>query len=189
MAKLIYVMGASGAGKDSLLGYVRSRLKPEAPVLFAHRYITRPAHAGGENHLALSEQEFDNRLRRGCFAMQWYSHQTWYGLGVEIDHWLSQGLKVVVNGSRAYLNEAARRYPERLIPVLISADFELLRRRLQHRGRESAEQVEQRLCTARLPDDCLQHPRLHRIANNGVLALAGEQLLQLILAQGSQACA
>jgi ribose 1,5-bisphosphokinase len=188
MAELFYVVGASGAGKDSLLSYVRTRLQPDTPVLFAHRYITRPADVGGENHLALSEQEFANRMRRGCLAMHWYSHQTWYGIGIEIDQWLSQGLNVVVNGSRAYLDEAARRYPK-LTPVLITAEFELLRRRLQNRGRESIEQIELRLQSALLADERMQHPRLHCIANNGILAQAGEQLLQLILGESSQACA
>lgn len=188
MADLFYVIGASGAGKDSLLSYVRSRLDYDAPVLFAHRYITRPPDAGGENHLALSEREFTNRMNRGCFAMQWYSHQTWYGIGTEIDQWLSQGLNVVINGSRTYLDEAVRRYPE-LTPILITAEFELLRRRLQSRGRESIEQIDQRLQSALQRDTQIEHPRLQRIANNGVLAQAGERLLELILGESSQACA
>ena len=45
--RLVYVMGPSGAGKDSLLSFARSALADE-PVVFAHRYITRPA-GQGEN--------------------------------------------------------------------------------------------------------------------------------------------
>jgi ribose 1,5-bisphosphokinase len=188
MAELFYVVGASGAGKDSLLNYARSQLQLDTSVVFAHRYITRLHNAGGENHVALTEAEFASRMGRGCFAMQWYSHQTWYGIGVEIDQWLSKGLNVVVNGSRAYLDEAARNYPE-LTPVLITAEFELLRRRLQNRGRESIEQIEQRLQSALRLDQEIRHPRLHRIANNGILAQAGEKLLRLIQREGSQVCA
>jgi ribose 1,5-bisphosphokinase len=101
---------------------------------------------------------------------------------------MSRGLNVVVNGSRAYLEAAACRYLE-LTPVLITAEFELLRRRLQNRGRESVEQIEQHLQSALHPDEGIQHPRLHCIANNGVLAQVGEQLLQLVLGENSQACA
>ncbi|WP_245601050.1 nucleoside/nucleotide kinase family protein [Marinobacterium jannaschii] len=44
---LFYLVGASGAGKDSLLEGVRQRLRPEHYCYVAHRYITRPAAAGG----------------------------------------------------------------------------------------------------------------------------------------------
>jgi ribose 1,5-bisphosphokinase len=188
MAELFYVMGASGVGKDSLLDYARARLQPGAPVLFAHRYITRSQDAGGENHVALSKEEFIIRMQRSCFALQWYSHQTWYGIGIEIDQWMSKGFSVVVNGSRAYLEEVARLYPG-LTPVLITADYELLRRRLQERGRESCEQIERRLEAAQCLDQLTAHPRLCRIVNNGTLAQAGEQLLRLIQRRDSQVCA
>jgi len=46
--RLWYVMGPSAAGKDSVLAYVRQQLPAAAGVVFAHRYITRAADAGGE---------------------------------------------------------------------------------------------------------------------------------------------
>ena len=51
-------MGPSGAGKDSILDRARVLTLPGTPVVFAHRYITRPAGSGGENHVALSAAEF-----------------------------------------------------------------------------------------------------------------------------------
>lgn len=56
MGKLIWLMGPSGSGKDSLLTALRQQ--EHAQLLVAHRYITRAANAGSENHVALSEQEF-----------------------------------------------------------------------------------------------------------------------------------
>jgi ribose 1,5-bisphosphokinase len=101
---------------------------------------------------------------------------------------MSKGFNVVVNGSRAYLEEVARLYPL-LTPVLITADYDLLRHRLQERGRESSEQIEQRLQTARSLDRLTAHPRLCRIVNNGTLAQAGDQLLNLIQGESAQVCA
>lgn len=43
---LVYVMGPSGAGKDSVLNRARAMLSADLPILFAHRYITRPADSG-----------------------------------------------------------------------------------------------------------------------------------------------
>jgi ribose 1,5-bisphosphokinase len=188
MAELFYIIGASGVGKDSLLDYLRQHLQPGAPVAIAHRYITRAFDASGENHIELSEEEFANRMYWGCFALEWYSHKTWYGVGVEIDQWLSSGLSVVVNGSRAYLDEATHLYPD-LIPVLITADYDQLRQRLLSRGRESVEQIEQRLEKARMLDQQLQHPHLQRISNSGSIEQAGEQLLKLVQREESRTCA
>jgi ribose 1,5-bisphosphokinase len=179
MAKLFYIIGASGAGKDSLISYVNRRRSENTPVVFAHRYITRDADAKGENHIALSNQEFKLREKMDCFAMHWHSHQTHYGIGVEIDSWLQSGLSVVVNGSRGYLPQAAKRYPD-IIPVMIRVDYEVMRERLFARGRESKEQIVARMAQAMRLETATQHSRLRTIDNNGALGEAGEELCALI---------
>ena len=98
--QLFYLLGASGAGKDSLIDYARQHVAPTDKILFAHRYITRDAHAGGENHIALSADEFHLRRAHGLFAMSWVSHGLAYGVGIEVTHWLDKGFHVIVNGSR-----------------------------------------------------------------------------------------
>lgn len=176
MATLFYVVGASGVGKDSLLGYARQRAAGE-PVLFAHRYITRPADAGGENHVALSQAEFAQRKALGLFALDWESHGHRYGLGIEIDAWLAAGANVVINGSRGHLAAASERYPD-LCVVLIEASAEVLRARLEQRGREPADEIDRRIARATAFD--IEHPNLVRLRNDGALAEAGERLLALI---------
>jgi ribose 1,5-bisphosphokinase len=188
MAKLFYVIGASGVGKDSLIDYCRENLPDTAPVLFAHRYITRPAHAGGENHVALTEQEFLQRRQQGCFTMNWFSHNTHYGIGSEIDTWLAKGFNVVVNGSREYLQAAAEKYTN-LAPILITADPDLLADRLFARGRETFQQVSHRISHAIKLADAVHHPRLHKIENNGEIEEAGDQLLKVILGREQDQCA
>jgi ribose 1,5-bisphosphokinase len=188
MAELYYVIGPSGAGKDSILTYARKHIGPNTSVVFAHRYITRPADAGAENHISLSHQEFDHRSQMGCFAMQWFSHNNWYGVGIEIDQWLGKGLNVVVNGSRVYLEDALRDYPD-LIPVMVTASPEILRIRLQSRGRENMEEIEKRVMQAITLDRAIQHPGLVRIANEGALAEAGNCFIALIRGETKWVCA
>ena len=182
MANLYYVIGASGAGKDSLLDYARSQINQNPKVIFAHRYITRPANAGGENHIALDEEEFLSRHAMGCFAMDWYSHDTYYGIGIEVDQWLAKDISVVVNGSRGYLNQAAKRYPE-LCPVLINVESDVLRKRLLSRGRENKEQIEHRLNQTQKLEQSVSHSKLMSIENNGSLSEAGEKLITIIQKQ------
>ncbi|MDP2431931.1 MAG: phosphonate metabolism protein/1,5-bisphosphokinase (PRPP-forming) PhnN [Pseudomonadota bacterium] len=182
---LLYVIGASGSGKDSLMQIAREALAGDADVVFAHRYITRPSHAGGENHVALSEAEFEARLARNLFAMHWRSHGLRYGLGCELNHWLAKGLTVVVNGSREYLDEASKKYDE-LKPVLIEVSTEVLRERLQSRGRESSSDIEVRLTRAEAFKN-LCHPQLLRLPNNAPLSETGPVFVALIRAQSQVA--
>jgi ribose 1,5-bisphosphokinase len=175
--KLIYLMGASGSGKDTLLRCVRARLlHSEATIRFATRYITRPQELGAEKHIAVTKPEFERLLRSGCFAMHWTSHGLDYGIGTEIDRWLEGGLKVVVNGSREYLSEAARTYAG-IIPLLLSVSERLLRERLVRRGRESPEEIERRLAREHAFSGVIEHPRLSTIDNNGPLEGACEKLV------------
>jgi ribose 1,5-bisphosphokinase len=177
MGTLFYVVGASGAGKDSLMAYARAGLGGSAPVFFAHRYITRPADAGGENHVALSHAEFAQRELLDLFALSWESHGLCYGLGREVELWLNLGANVVMNGSRGFLPEAARRFPG-LCVVLIEVSPAVLRGRLVARGRESAVEIEARL--ARAGEFAVEHPCLVRIRNDGALAEAGDRLVAVL---------
>jgi ribose 1,5-bisphosphokinase len=174
--RLFYVIGPSGAGKDSLIAYARRRLDGR-PLAFAHRYVTRPADAGGENHVALTAAEFTVREAAGCFAMAWSSHGLSYGIGSEIEAWMAGGLTVVVNGSRGYLRQASARFPD-LVPVAVTVAPAVLRERLVRRGRETATEIEERL--ARAAAFTVDHPRLVVIDNTGPLEEAGDRLVAML---------
>ena len=176
---LLYVIGASGSGKDSLIRCARDRIGPDSPIVFAHRYITRPAESGNGNHIAVSNSEFRRLLKLGCFAMHWESHGLSYGIGIEIDEWLKMGLKVVVNGSREYLGEAAKKY-RLMTPVLIKAPGHVLRERLMRRGRESDDDIEERLTRSNAVEKMVSHPRLIELDNSGPLEDACRQLLTVL---------
>jgi ribose 1,5-bisphosphokinase len=173
--RLYYVMGPSGAGKDSVLGWVRENGRSHG-VVCAHRYITLPAQAAGEDHVALSPVEFELRERRGLFALTWQAHGLRYGLGKEIEHWLRQGVDVLVNGSREVFPLAQARFSD-VVPVLITASRQSIARRLLASGPETPEQVEKRL--ARNGQYVVAEPML-TIVNESSPPEAGEALLSAI---------
>lgn len=175
---LFYVVGASGAGKDSLIQYARDALGDAHGVVFAHRYITRPVTAGGENHIALTRSEFILRGRNGLFAIAWESHGFHYGVGIEIDAWLAKGLTVVVNGSRRHIPIARKRYP-RLQVVWVTAPRDLRAARLAQRGRESRPEIKARLQRDASPGMAPDGEALH-IDNDGPLESAGRRLVALL---------
>ncbi len=158
--KLIYLMGASGAGKDSLLNAVRPwacdgvhnvATPQERPLLIARRHITRPPSpsAKDEQHIVCTEQEFLQNLAEGQYILHWQSHGLYYGIAQSIQQHLQEGAVVLVNGSREYLPTAQEIFPE-LIPVLVRVRPEVLRERLTARGRESQEAIEKRVQRASL---------------------------------------
>jgi ribose 1,5-bisphosphokinase len=173
--RLYYVMGSSGVGKDSVLTWVRSH-GVSHDVLCAHRYITRPADAGAENHVALSEAEFLLRAERGLFALTWQAHGLHYGIGREIQHWLERGAQVLVNGSRDAYPQARERFPT-LQPVVITANRATIAIRLAARGRENDADIAERLARRdayQAPADALV------IQNDGSISDAGATLLKAI---------
>lgn len=145
--RLIYLMGPSGSGKDSLLNAARERLAERGCVI-ARRVITRSAEAVGEDAIGVSPAEFDRQEAADAFALSWRANGLAYGIPRQIDDWLAAGQDVLVNGSRGYLPQARERYPE-LLAILLQVDEAALRQRLQARGRESAEQIEARLARSR----------------------------------------
>jgi len=176
--RFFYIIGASGVGKDTLMEYARQRIAGTQPIVFSHRYITRPKALGGEDFIHLAESEFENRRRMGLFALNWKSHGYRYGVGIEIHQWLAKGLDVVLNGSRGYLPQASSRYPE-LCPVLIRVRREILAERLRQRGRETEAEIEERLQRAVAFDE-VAHPRLRVIDNDDDIQAGGERLVEIL---------
>lgn len=185
--RLIYLMGPSGSGKDSLLDAARERLAARG-CRVARRVISRSAEAVGEDAVAVSAQAFEQRLADGEFAMSWRANGLAYGIPRQVDEWLAVGDDVLVNGSRAYLAEALRRYPH-LLAILLTVEPAVLRARLLARGRETLADIEARLTrNARFAPagGDVEGADLICLDNSGELEGTVRQLLDLI---GSRACA
>ena len=182
--RLIYLMGPSGAGKDSLIDASREPLR-RLGCDVVRRVITRSAESLGEDALGVSQAEFERLGQQGGFALHWRANGLDYGIPVQIDEWLALGRNVLVNGSREHLVEARRRYPT-LLPILLTVKSEVLRHRLVRRGRENAEEIEARLrrndlFLASASSDAT--PVMH-LDNSGELAVTVEHFLGLLEQEG-----
>lgn len=177
--RLVYVVGPSGAGKDSLLEWVRVRLPADSSVRLARRTITRPAAAGGgEDHIAATDAQFDEALARGEFALHWRANGHRYGVGREIEQWLAAGQTVVVNGSREYLGVARANFPQ-LEAVHVAASMDVLRARLVRRGREPARETSDRLARNAALAGTVRSAALV-LANDGPIEIAGARLAAFV---------
>ncbi|MFK3972029.1 phosphonate metabolism protein/1,5-bisphosphokinase (PRPP-forming) PhnN [Pseudomonas sp. NPDC087358] len=176
--RLIYLIGPSGSGKDSLLDAAREPMAARG-CRIVRRVITRSAEAKGEAAQAVSVEDFTLMQAQGDFALDWFANGLHYGIPKEIDRWLGEGHDVLINGSRGHLAQARQRYPD-LSAVLLCVDQSVLRQRLLARGRESAEEIEARLArNAQFADDLLaEDPALLLLDNSGALEQTVARLLQ-----------
>lgn len=141
---LFLVVGPSGVGKDSLIDGARQFLQQDISFWFPTRFITRPADAGGELHQAVTREEFQRLARDGAFMLHWEAHGHGYGIPIAVREALQRGRSVIINVSRQVIDEARGLWsPVRI--MRITAPREILRERLIKRGRETQDDIEQRL--------------------------------------------
>ncbi len=180
--RLIYLIGPSGSGKDSLLDAARSRLA-ERGCRIVRRVITRSAEAVGEAAQGVTPEQFAALQAQGAFALSWQANGLSYGIPREIDDWLAAGEDVLVNGSRAHLAQTRERYPGMGV-LLLTVDHTLLRQRLIARGRESLADIEERLArNARFTAQMIagNDAGLYVLDNSGALEDTVEHLLSVLL--------
>jgi len=148
--RLIAVVGPSGVGKDSVMAAMG---KAEPNIVLAKRVITRPTDSAGEDFEGVSTKLFEARCETGEFALWWSAHGLQYGIPSSIDAEIKTGKDVLANLSRGVLEHAAVRF-ERFVVISLTAAPDILRARLQKRGRETREEIESRLerSTYALPD-------------------------------------
>jgi ribose 1,5-bisphosphokinase len=173
----VAVVGPSGAGKDTLIGYARDRFADSAAVAFVRRVITRPSDAASEDHDSLSEADFEAADRAGAFAVSWPAHGLRYGLPASLDRSIADGHVAVANVSRGALPLIRARYLN-VVVVEVTASAEILAQRLAARGRESRGEVLARLArSAELGDP---PAGAVRIDNSGPRDDAGERFCAVL---------
>ncbi|NCQ23039.1 MAG: phosphonate metabolism protein/1,5-bisphosphokinase (PRPP-forming) PhnN [Rhodobacteraceae bacterium CG17_big_fil_post_rev_8_21_14_2_50_63_15] len=139
--RLIAVVGPSGVGKDTL---IRAMIAARPGLCRVRRVITRPADPDGEAHEPVSEAEFEARRKDGGFALWWRAHGLSYGVPVGICLDLAGGRDLLVNLSRSVLSEAQTRFQPFLV-LNLTAPADVLAARLAARGRESGNELAERL--------------------------------------------
>lgn len=139
--RLICVVGPSGAGKDTLIDAARIQ-RPD--LVIVRRVITRPSALGGEDFDGVTQAEFERRKAAGDFALDWRAHGLSYGLPAATLALRDEGRDLLVNGSRAALEQARGVFPD-LEVIRITAPSSVLMERLLARGRETREEIEARV--------------------------------------------
>lgn len=173
----VAVVGPSGAGKDTVIGYARACFTEETRLEFVRRVITRPCDITSEDHDTLADAAFVEAEADGAFAVAWEAHGLRYGIPVDVDWSVANGRVAIANVSRAIIPVLRERYANLAI-VEITATPEVLAERLAMRGRESRGEVLARL--ARSANVTLSEPGVTSIDNSGPREAAGERFTEVL---------
>lgn len=146
---LFYIVGPSGAGKDTLIAGAMEQLAGTGRYVKTRRLITRPESVG-EDHIPVDPDTFERMAQAGAFLHSWEAHGLRYGLPVSILGELKRGRNVLANGSRAAMPDLSG-VVDRFVVVEITAPAEVLKDRLMGRGRETETEVDARVARAAQP--------------------------------------
>ncbi len=143
----VCLVGPSGAGKDTLLRLVKTKLALQPSFIFPCRRVTRAASAH-EDHLVLTETAYLEGVRSGRFALAWRAHGLGYAIDGDILPALAAGHIVTCNISRDAI-AAAKVHFARVATVHVTAPADILAARLHARGRETSACIDERLARNR----------------------------------------
>ncbi|MGJ8528915.1 phosphonate metabolism protein/1,5-bisphosphokinase (PRPP-forming) PhnN [Maritalea sp.] len=140
---LVFVVGGSGVGKDSLLMGAQQALENNPNFAFPRRLITRDAVAALEDHDTITFDDYTRMVIEGETALNWQAHGLGYIIPKSIEEHLRDGKITVCNVSRAIIGDAAKKYPVHIANIV--ADLDLRAQRLAGRGRETQADIKSRL--------------------------------------------
>lgn len=141
-SKIFLLVGPSGVGKDTLKN--GSKIIVKEKVCFPQRTITRPKSKEEDNEYVTIE-EFEKLDQKGEFIFKWKAHLLFYGIRKEhFENAIKKKQNIVLNVSRDIIEEIQTKYKNVYI-LEITCSQNIIRERLLKRGRESKEEIEERI--------------------------------------------
>jgi guanylate kinase len=150
LPEVFVITGPSGVGKGTLIRGLLARV-PELELSVSA--TTRPPRAGerdGIDYHFLTPEQFEQHVRQGDFLEHaTYSGSRYGTLGSEVQRRLSEGVPVVLEIEVQGARQVRRAMPSAVAVFIAPPSLEALRARLVGRGTDTAEQVDERMTTAR----------------------------------------
>jgi guanylate kinase len=149
VAKVFVITGPSGVGKGTLIERLLERI-PELELSVSA--TTRPPRTGeveGRDYHFLTPEDFERRVESGDFLEHaTYSGNRYGTLREEVERRLAEGRSVVLEIEVQGARQVREAMPEAVQIFIAPPDPQVLRERLEGRGTDSPEAIEDRLRTA-----------------------------------------
>ena len=181
--KMLIVSAPSGSGKSTIVNWLMQE-HPELNLYFSVSCTSRPPR-GSERHgveyFFLSPDEFRERIENDEFLEyeEVYENRFYGTLKAQVERQLAKGQNVVFDVDVKGGLNIKKYYGERAMSLFIQPpSVEELRRRLEGRGTDTPEAIENRLAKAEY--ELTFAPQFDHIVVNDDLATAENETLQLV---------
>jgi guanylate kinase len=149
VGKVFVITGPSGVGKGTLIERLLERIPELELSVSATTREPRPGELDGRDYHFLSPEEFERRVEAGDFLEHaTYSGNRYGTLREEVERRLAEGRSVVLEIEVQGARQVRDAMPEAVQIFIAPPDPQVLRERLEGRGTDSPEAIEERLRTA-----------------------------------------
>ena len=149
VGKVFVITGPSGVGKGTLIERLLERITELELSISATTRSPRPGEVDGRDYHFLAPDEFDRRVEAGDFLEHaTYSGNRYGTLREEVERRLAEGRSVVLEIEVQGARQVREAMPEAVQIFIAPPSPEVLRERLEGRGTDSPEAIEERLRTA-----------------------------------------
>jgi guanylate kinase len=149
VGKVFVITGPSGVGKGTLIERLLERVPELEASVSATTRKPRTGEVDGREYHFLNAAEFEHRIKSGDFLESaTYSGNRYGTLRQEVEGRLAEGDSVVLEIELQGARQVREAMPEAVQIFIAPPDPNVLRERLEGRGTDSAEAIEQRLRTA-----------------------------------------
>jgi len=149
VGKVFVITGPSGVGKGTLIERLLERVPELELSISATTRDPRPGEVDDREYHFLSPEDFRRRLEAGDFLEHASYSGNYYGtLREEVERRLAAGRSVVLEIEVQGARQVRDAMPEAVQIFIAPPDEAVLRERLEGRGTDSPEAIEQRLRTA-----------------------------------------
>ena len=180
--KLFVVSGPSGVGKNTLLNVIiDSGEKVQYSVSATSRPI-RPGEVDGKSYYFVTRERFEQLIEENALLEYAEYVGNYYGTPLgPIREAIENGVDVVMDVDVVGALKIKKRLPEAVLVFVTAPSFDIIRKRLIHRGDVAPGLMEERLERAKW--ECQQAEHYEYIVVNDDLKTAGEELKAIMLAE------
>lgn len=179
MARVFVITGPSGVGKGTLIRTLRGRCPELELSVSATTRAPRPGERDGVEYHFLDDAEFGRLVDAGAFVEHArYAGRRYGTLRSELDRRTRAGHPVVLEIEVQGARQVAETMPEAVRIFIAPPSEEALRNRLVGRGDTAAEDIEDRLATAR--EELAAQGEFAHVVVNDRLETAADDLVRLV---------
>jgi guanylate kinase len=182
VGKVFVITGPSGVGKGTLIDQLLERIPELELSISATTREPRPGEVDGRDYHFLTPEEFRRRLEAGDFLEHASYSGNYYGtLREEVERRVASSRSVVLEIEVQGARQVQDAMPGAVLIFVAPPDEGVLRERLEGRGTDSTEAIEQRLRTAEV--ELGARSEFPHVVVNDELQRAAAELEELVRGQ------